>query len=130
MITKDDLLKEISQKELLELTDLNATGELNQEVLDDATNDAISFISSFITIPDNPTPLLKQIAIELTIFELRKKNKITLENKERVKEIENYLLKMANNKMPTNIEDTNTKISATTYAFKHRDKKIDTKGYL
>lgn len=43
MITNEDLLKEISEDELLQLSDLNATGEINQEVINDALNDSISF---------------------------------------------------------------------------------------
>ena len=130
MITKDDLLKEISEIELTQLTDLNATGSLNQEVLDDAINDAISFISSFITIPSNPTPLLKQIAVELTIWELRKRNKLESQNfKDRLKEIENYLLKMSNKKIPTSIS-SDIEPKANTISFKHKNKKLNLKGYL
>ncbi len=133
MITKKDLLKEISQKELLQLTDLNATGSLNQDVLNDAIADASSFISSFINIPNNPTPLLKQIATELTIYELRKKNNLTLskESKDRLKELENYLTKMAAKKIPTSLkEEQQLKIKNSNYAFKHKEKKLNTKGYL
>ncbi len=129
MITLDDLTKEISQKELVALTDLNASGKLNQEVLDDAICDAISFVGSFISIPANPTPLLKQIVVELTIFELRKRNELTQESfKERLKEIESYLQKMANKKIPTTIEES--KKTNTTYRFKHKNKKLNLKGYL
>ena len=50
MITNEDLLKEISEEELTQLSDLNAKEELDQTVIDDAINDAISFIESFIVI--------------------------------------------------------------------------------
>lgn len=43
MITNEDLLKEISEQQLKELSDLNADGNLNQNVIDDALNDSISF---------------------------------------------------------------------------------------
>ena len=62
MITNEDLLKEISTDELIQLSDLNATNEINQEVIDDAINDAISFIESFIILPTNPTPLKKNFS--------------------------------------------------------------------
>jgi len=132
MITNEDLLKEISQKELTELSDLNGTGELNQEVINDAINDAISFINSFISIPDNPTPLLKNIACELTIWELRKRNDLTTQkSKERLKELENYLLKMAAKKMPTKIEEQEIAKPKTSnfFSFKHKKRKLNTKGY-
>ncbi|MDO5649986.1 MAG: DUF1320 family protein, partial [Gallicola sp.] len=70
MITNDDLLKELSQKELIELSDLKGIFEINQDVVDDARADALSFITSFIIVPSNPTPLLKQICTLLTIIEL------------------------------------------------------------
>lgn len=132
MITNEDLLKEISKKELTELSDLNGTGELNQDVINDSIADAISFINSFITIPNNPTPLLKNIACELTIWELRKRNDLTTPKaKERIKELEGYLLKMAAKKMPTEIEE-NTSIKPKTsnfFSFKHKGKKLNLKGY-
>jgi phage gp36-like protein len=129
VITNDDLLKEISKEELKQLSDLNATGELNQAVIDDAISDAISFISSFITIPKNPTNLLKQITAELTIYELRKKNSLTLSNQDRLKEIESYLIKMAKKTIPKEIEK-DTKDINSSFAFKKRGKKLNTKGYL
>ncbi|WP_052502479.1 phage protein Gp36 family protein [Halarcobacter anaerophilus] len=72
MITNEDLLKEISQRELTELSDVNGSGELDQNIIDDCINDAISFISSFIIIPTSPTPLLRSIAADLTIVELKR----------------------------------------------------------
>lgn len=135
IITTNDLTKEISLEELIQLTDLNATGALNQEVLDDSINDAISFVNSFIDIPTNPTPLLKQIVVDLTICSLRKKNNfVSKECKERQKEIEGYLLKMANKKMPTSIEQSSSNnapnMQNSTFAFKKKGKKLSTKGYL
>ncbi len=132
MITNEDLLKEISSKELTELSDLNGTGELNQDVINDSIADAISFINSFIAIPDNPTPLLKNIACELTIWELRKRNDLTTKkSKERLKELESYLLKMAAKKMPTKIEEHTLSKPKTSnfFSFKHKGNKLNTKGY-
>ena len=132
MITNEDLLKEISSKELTELSDLNGTGELNQDVINDSIADAISFINSFIAIPDNPTPLLKNIACELTIWELRKRNDLTTKkSKERLKELESYLLKMAAKKMPTKIEEHEIAKPKTSnfFSFKHKKRKLNTKGY-
>ena len=96
MITNENLLKEISNDELIQLSDLNATNEINQEVIDDAINDAISFIESFIILPTNPTPLLKKILVDLTIYELRRKNGLVSDSdKELKKENEAYLIKMS-----------------------------------
>ena len=132
MIANEDLLKEISEKELTQLSDLNGDGEINQDVINDSIADAISFINSFIAIPDNPTPLLKNIACELTIWELRKRNDLTTPKaKERIKELEGYLLKMAAKRMPTEIEEsTLAKPKASNFfSFKHKGKKLNLKGY-
>ena len=85
MITNEDLLKEISERELIQLSDINATGLMDQDVIDDALNDAISFIESFIILPDNPTPLLKKITVDLTIYELRRKNELLKESDKELK---------------------------------------------
>lgn len=48
MITNDDLLKEVSQKELRELSDFDGTGEINQNIIDDVLADRLAFIGSYI----------------------------------------------------------------------------------
>lgn len=73
-ITNDDLLKEVSARELLELSDFEGSGAINQGVIDDSVNDALAYISSFIKLPQNPTSLLKDIGVNLTIIELKKRN--------------------------------------------------------
>lgn len=134
MITNKDLLKEISEQQLLELSDLNAVGILNQEVIDDALNDAISFIESFIILPSNPTPLLKNITVSLTIYELKRKNGfISDDDKETKKENESYLQKMSNGRLKTQTQNNNTASIPTdnkSFAFRHRNKrKVNTKGF-
>lgn len=134
MITNEDLLKEISEQQLLELSDINATGELNQEVIDDALNDAISFIESFIILPVDPTTLLKKITTDLTIYELKRKNGLVSdEDKELKKENEAYLTKMSNGKLITQKrEDTSSSIPAEnkSFAFRHRStRRVKKEGF-
>ncbi len=134
MITNENLLKEISQNELTQLSDINADGELNQSVIDDALNDAISFIESFIITPENPTPLLKKITVDLTIYELRRKNDLLSDSdKELKKENESYLLKMSTGRLRTEITSTSTASvdeTITAFAFCHRDKRrVTTQGF-
>jgi len=129
MITQEDLLKEISLTELTQLTDINAKGMLDEEVLQDAINDALSFIGSFFAIPDNPTDLLKNIAVELTIIELRRRNSLGEETrKEQLGKIESYLLKMAKKQIPVTLQDAPQK--QTGFAFVHGKKRNHFKGYL
>lgn len=134
MITNEDLLKEISQEQLLELSDINATGQLDQNIIDDALNDAISFIESFIILPSNPTQLLKKITVDLTICELKRKNNIVSdEDKELKKENETYLSKMSNGRLLTEKRE-NTQASVPdenkSFAFRHRNnRRINTKGF-
>ncbi len=125
MITNKDLLKEISEDELLQLSHLNADGILNQDVVDDALNDSISFCESFIILPANPTPLLKKIIVDFTIYELRRKNGLVSEtDKELKKENEAYLLKMSTGRLLTNIEEKEkAKETPKNFAFIHHNKK-------
>jgi len=131
VITNKDLLKEISEQELLQLSDLNATGFLNQDVIDDALNDSISFCSSFIAIPNNPTPLLKKIIVDFTIYELRRKNNLLSNtDKELKKDNESYLLKMSIGKLPISIEQDKIEHISNSFAFTHNNKKrVNLKGF-
>lgn len=134
MINNEDLLKEISSQQLQELSDINATGEINQSVIDDASEDAISFIESFIVIPAQPTPLLKKIVVDLTIYELKRKNEfLSDEDKELKKECEAYLLKMSNGRLKTEVTSTSTASvdeMHTNFAFRHKNRRrVNTKGF-
>jgi len=133
MITNEDLLKDISEQQLKELSDLNAEGSINQAVIDDAINDAISLIESYIILPSNPTKLLKKILVQETIYELRAKNSIVNDtNKEQRRDNETKLYKMSIGKLITEERskyDT-TPPTSSSFAFRHRDrKKVNTKGY-
>ena len=134
MINNEDLLKEISSQQLQELSDINATGEINQSVIDDASEDAISFIESFIVIPVSPTPLLKKIVVDLTIYELKRKNEfLSDEDKELKKECEAYLLKMSNGRLKTEITSTSTASvdeMHNNFAFRHKNRRrVNTEGF-
>ena len=134
MINNQELLKEISEQQLLELSDINATGQINQDVIDDALNDSISFIESFIILPNNPTPLLKKITVDLTIFELKRKNGfLTDTDKENKKENESYLSKMSNGRLKTEIVNNQTASAITenkTIVVRRRsNRRVNTKGF-
>lgn len=134
MITNEDLLKEISEDELTQLSDLNATMSLNQNVIDDAINDAISFIESFIILPSNPTPLLKKILVDMTIYELRRKNGLISDaNKELKKENEAYLVKMSTGKLKIEVTSNSTAsvdIDSKNFAFRHKkNRRVRMEGF-
>lgn len=134
MITNEDLLKELSTEELKQLSDLNAENILNQNVIDDALNDAISFIESFIVLPNEPTPLLKKITVDLTIYELRRKNGlVSKEDKELKKENEVYLVKMSTGRLKiesTNNSSSSVPVENNNFAFKHQNKKrVNLQGF-
>lgn len=126
-LTNEDLLKEISLEQLIELSDLDGASALNQTVVDDAMEDALSFIKSFILLPADPTPLLKKIAIDLSVHELKQKNELISDNdKERFKEIEGYLSKMAKGSMPTTIvEQDNGEKRDKSFAFRTSKRKLE-----
>lgn len=125
-ITQDDLLKEISLEALTQLSDLSATGEIDNGVIDEAKAKSISFIESFILIPADPTPLLYQIAVELTILELKRINELILDvDTQRKKEIEGYLSKMAKGSMPTTVAQSKSDDKRDrSYAFRISQRKI------
>ena len=127
MIDNDDLLKEISERELTQLSDINNTGEIDQSVIDDALNDSISFIESFIILPESPTPLVKKIVVDFTIYELRRKNELVGESdKELKKENEAYLSKMSVGKLKTEVTPTSSASvdeSRSSFAFVHQPRK-------
>lgn len=134
MITNKDLLKDISDRELTQLSDINGKGEINQEVIDDAMNDAISFIESFIVLPSTPTSLLKKILVQETIYELRVKNKLLSDDdKENRKTNEGYLIKMSTGRLITEKrEDSTASVPKEnkSFAFRHRkNRRVNTKGF-
>ena len=127
MITNDDLLEEISHKELLELSDFEGSGSINQSVIDDSLNDALAFIASFIKIPANPTKLLKDICVDLTIIELKKRNNFPKDTlAEQIEKIGGLLLKMAAGKIPTD-EKKDDKQRLASRAFRHYEQRMDLK---
>lgn len=132
MITNEDLLKEISQRELIELSDINGSGELNQNIIDDCIDDALSFISSFIVIPKSPTPLLRDIATDLTIVELKKRQGFPKEStKDESERAESMLLKMSAKKIPTDItsRDSQEAPRQRKRSFVHNSQRLDLKGF-
>jgi len=130
MITNDDLLKEISSQELTQLSDLNATGSLDQSVIDDAISDALGFVGSWIDIPDSPSPFLKELVVELTIDTLRKRNRLG-DDETRTKrrdQIIGYLKRMRTRSMPSAASDTLPRSHGG--AFRHgRTRAVGTRGY-
>lgn len=126
MITIADLEKELSTTELTQLSDLNGTGTINTAVVDEAINDAIAFISSFLVIPSNPTPYLKTIAVDLAIYELRKLHDLH-DPKDR-KELESALTKMGKGTIPTTMSEPQ-KPKGTSSAFRHGTRPINFGGF-
>ncbi len=130
MITKENLLNEISEGELLELSDLDSTGNIDEDRISYAISQAESYIASFILIPDNPTPLLITIAVDLAINELRKAH--DLGDKEVVKSCDEKLLKMARGVIPTFVttsKDANTPRIGNAYKHTRRRHHSITRGF-
>lgn len=126
MITKTDLEKEVSTTELLQLSDINADGLINDLVIDDTINDAIAYISSFIKIPTNPTPYLRSIAVELTLYELRKIHQ--LQDEDVRKNCEEKLIRMARGTIPvTTLQEQESR--KTSNAYRHARKHMSFKGF-
>ena len=83
--TLDDLKKDISETELIQLTDDERTGAVNEDRVNAAAGDAAELIDGFLrgryALPLNPVPaIIKTIAKEITIYRLylrRKRQSIT-----------------------------------------------------
>lgn len=105
MITKDDLLNEVSQKELNELCHLEEFSE--ERVLEDAIKDAKTHISTFVIIPEKPNQALKNICIKLTLLKLKEKQDYPRDKLMLIQEeLEKILLKMSAGKTPIAENDT------------------------
>ena len=114
VLTNEDLLKEVSTRELQELSDFEGSGAVNQGVIDDSVNDALAYISSFI-------------GVNLTIIELKKRNNFPKEAlNEQIEKMDTLLLKMANKKLPSQTEDDSAPRLGIR-AFRHSEKKMDLK---
>ncbi|ELP9120003.1 MULTISPECIES: phage protein Gp36 family protein [Campylobacter] len=126
LINEYDLTKELSFDDIAQLSDLNANGVCDKEVIDDAINDAQSYIASFIKIPNKPTPLLKDICVKLAIMELKRRNDFPKESLNEIIEWANdLLLKMANKKIPTEIDEDDFIPQNKARAFKHKRRRMD-----
>ena len=129
MITQEDLLKEISIEELTQLSDLDATGALVPAVVEDAIGDAIGFIGSWIDVPADPSPFLKELAVELASDALRKRNRLGDEDdrSKRKDTIIGYLRRMKSKSMPST--STQTASGLKSQAYRHARRMPLTKGY-
>lgn len=123
-INNDDLLKEISYTSLKEMSDLDGDDNIHQEVINDAINDALSFISSFFKLPLKPTSLLMDLGIKLSVIELKKRNGHH-NFKDDLERIESLLLKMSQKKLPIEVDDNGSTPapSIKNRAFRHNYKK-------
>ena len=92
-----DLLKDLSQKELQELTDLNGEDAINETVLADVIKETARLIASYLPLPSNPSVLLKTIGARLSVHELKRRNGLL--SVQDHKDNEAHLLKMANSKL-------------------------------
>lgn len=127
-----ELEKECSARELDQLSDLNGTGERNEGVIADAIADTEALVSSYISIPVNPTPLLRQIAARLTVIELRRRNELLRDaDKELRRECEGTLMKMAGGRIPVTLAEQESASPADRLrgAYRHGAKQMDTSGY-
>ncbi len=122
MINNDDLLKEVSIESLTQLSDLNATGFINQNVIDDAIFDSISLLEFYIKeIPSEPTHLIRKVLSELTIIELKKKNNLPIDKESQVR-LDKLLEKMSKEK--SSLSQATSDKKSSDFAFKLRKKRL------
>jgi phage gp36-like protein len=96
--TKNDILNQIDEETLIELTDDDKTGVVNETVLNANITDADSEINSYLegnyTIPLSPVPArIRSISVDITIYNLysRRDDTIPEIRKERYENAMKYL---------------------------------------
>jgi phage gp36-like protein len=71
----DDLQDKIPEDKLIQLTDDDGTGVINQPIIDKAVEDAEAEINSYAeqlyTLPFNPVPkIVRKLAVDITLYHL------------------------------------------------------------
>ncbi|MDA2914491.1 DUF1320 domain-containing protein [Acidobacteriia bacterium AH_259_A11_L15] len=77
--TQSDLLNQLTQAELIQLTDDDATGAVDTAKVDSALNAASATIDAYAgaryTLPLQSSEKIKQLCIDLAIYELEKRRR-------------------------------------------------------
>ena len=128
LITEAELINELGANEIRSLSDIHGEGIWNRSVIDDCIADATALIASFFKIPANPTYLVRDICVKLSIVELKRRNAYPKEELEDIRnECLEWLNKMAQGKIPTSLEEEALEIRNQTRAFIHKRKPLHLK---
>ena len=109
---KADLLKEISEEELIQLTDDEGTGLVNDDVvldiMDKATSEIDSYLAVRFTLPLSSVPtLLKRICVDISLYYLKMRRGIVNdEDKERKKNSDKLLGLIQSGKLTLGVPQT------------------------
>ena len=128
LITEAELINELGANEIRSLSDIHGEGIWNRSVIDDCIADATALIASFFKIPANPTYLVRDICVKLSIVELKRRNAYPKEELEDIRnECLEWLNKMAQGKIPTSLEEEALEIRNQTRTFIHKRKPLHLK---
>ncbi|WP_300968579.1 phage protein Gp36 family protein [Helicobacter rodentium] len=128
LITEAELINELGANEIKALSDIHGEGIWNRAVIDDSIADATALIASFFKIPANPTYLVRDICVKLSIVELKRRNAYPKEELEDIRnECLEWLNKMAQGKIPTSLEEESSEVRNQTRAFVHKNKPMKLK---
>ena len=128
LITEAELINELGANEIRSLSDIHGEGIWNRSVIDDCIADATALIASFFKIPANPTYLVRDICVKLSIVELKRRNAYPKEELDDIRnECLEWLNKMAQGKIPTSLEDETREITNKNRAFIHKIKPMKLK---
>lgn len=71
MITQDDIETRVSDEStLMELTDLDNTGQVDPLIVDRAISKSAGVVGEYVTIPDPLTDLIKEILTDIAVYYL------------------------------------------------------------
>lgn len=125
LITEAELINELGANEIKALSDIHGEGIWNRSVIDDSIADATALIASFFKIPANPTYLVRDICVKLSIVELKRRNAYPKEELEDIRnECLEWLNKMAQGKIPTSLEEEALEIKNKSQVFIHKRKPL------
>jgi len=109
--TLDDLKKEISEEELIQLTDDDGLGTVNQTVVDEICERASAEIDGYLVtrynVPlDTPHILIKRICVDLVLYYLKlRRSVVTDDIQERKKNVDKLLNRISKGQVKLGVSE-------------------------
>ena len=129
--TLDDLKKEISEEELIQLTDDDGLGMINQTVVDEICERASAEIDGYLatrySVPlDTPHILIKRICVDLVLYYLKlRRSMVTDDIRDRKKNADKLLDKISKGQIKLGVSEEPEQVQTTEVKARTRSKYFD-----